>query len=101
MGFLVFAAGALTQCSTPIDSVFVDPGSFQYHDCAGLKTLTTAKTSRLKVLDGLTQKAEQERAGVLVAVAAYRSEQATLHAELRNIRRYQAEKKCDTAPPAS
>lgn len=98
---LVLIAGFLAQCSTAgVEDAFVDSGTFQYHDCAGLKALTVAKTARLKVLDGLTQKAEEEPAGVIVAATTYRSEQATLHAELRNIRRYQAEKKCGTAPPA-
>ena len=95
---LVFVAGFLAQCSTAgVEDAFVDPDTYQYYDCAGLKNLRTAKFARLKVLDGLTQKAEEEPAGVIVAATAYRSEQATLHADLRNISRIAAEKKCDAA----
>lgn len=100
--FLVLVAGALSQCSSAsVGNAFVDPGTFQYYDCPGLKNLTTAKRARLKVLNGLTQEAEREPAGVIVAATAYRSEQATLHADLRNISRIEAEKKCDAAPPPS
>jgi hypothetical protein len=100
--FLIMAAGLLAQCSSAgVEGLFVDPATYRYYDCRGLNAQATAKLKRLSIVNGLVQKAEREPSGVVIAATTYRSEQATLHADLRNIRRFAVEKNCDPLPPAS
>jgi hypothetical protein len=84
------------------EDFYVAPGKYVFYDCKQLAGVAAHFEQRNKELESLMAKAKQGAGGELVSAMAYNSDYYSNLGELKDVRREQAEKKCDpnvTAPP--
>jgi hypothetical protein len=84
------------------EDFYVAPGKYIFYDCKQLAGVAAHFEQRDKELKDLMARAKQGAGGELVSAMAYNSDYYSNLGELKDVRREQAEKKCDpsiTAPP--
>jgi hypothetical protein len=104
IGAALMLATLVAGCATEsVDLLFVRPGQFDYLSCAEIATATQNAATREQELKTLTERAERESFGVLVAAAAYRSDYLRAQGQLRLLSEAAQNKKCPPAasPPSS
>jgi hypothetical protein len=84
-----------------VDLMFVRPGQFDYLSCTEIAGATRSAMEREQELQALTERAEKESFGALVAAAAYRSDTLQAQGQLRLLAEAARNKKCppEMAPP--
>jgi hypothetical protein len=98
-------AAALAGCAVSgehAEDFYVAPGKYIFYDCKQLAGVAAHFEQRDKELKNLMARAKQGGGGDLVSAMAYNSDYYSNLGELKDVRREQAEKKCDpsiTAPP--
>jgi hypothetical protein len=84
------------------EDFYVAPGKYIFYDCKQLAGAAAHFEERDKELKDLMARAKRDPGGELVSAMAYNSDYYSNLGELKDVRREQAEKKCDphlTAPP--
>ena len=76
-------------------TVFVDPGKYQYHNCAQLLEQRKYWADRELELKLLIDEAEQGSGGAFASVIAYQSEHMAAREELKVIEQAATAKNCD------
>jgi hypothetical protein len=98
-------SGLLAGCAVSGDHAedfYVAPGKYVFYDCKQLAGVAAHFEQRNKELEDLMARAQKGPGGELVSAMAYTSDYYSNLGELKDVRREQAEKKCDpsmTAPP--
>jgi hypothetical protein len=98
-------AGLLGGCAVSgehAEDFYVAPGKYIFYDCKQLAGVAAHFGQRDKELKDLMARAKRGAGGELVSAMAYNSDYYSNLGELKDVRREQAEKKCDphlTAPP--
>jgi hypothetical protein len=101
MGLPVLLAGCAVS-GDHAEDFYVAPGKYVFYDCKQLAGVAAHFEQRNKELEGLMARAKKGPGGELVSAMAYNSDYYSNLGELKDVRREQAEKKCDpnvTAPP--
>jgi hypothetical protein len=86
------------------EDFYVAPGKYIFYDCKQLAGVAAYFEQRNKELEGLMARAKKGAGGELVSAMVYNSDYYSNLGELKDVRREQAEKKCDpgiTAPPTA
>jgi len=106
-GSAALCAGVLASCAGGLDrpeNAFVAPGKYLLYDCQQLATAEAGFVTRDQELSRLMARAKEGPAGGLVSATVYEADYYSNLGELNDVRREQAEKKCDPAikplPPA-
>jgi hypothetical protein len=99
-GSLLLAVLVAGCAAESVDLMFVRPGQFDYLSCAEIAAATRIAVERERELRALTERAEREAIGALVAVAAYRSDTLRVQGQLKQLAEAAHVKKCppDAAP---
>lgn len=99
-GALLLAMLVAGCAAESVDLMFVRPGQFDYLSCAEIAAATRSAVEREQELKALTERAERESFGALVAAAAYRSDTLQTQGELKLLAEATRNKKCppDAAP---
>ena len=89
------------------EDFYVAPGKYVFYDCKQLAGVAAHFEQRNKELEDLMARAKKGAGGELVSAMAYNSDYYSNLGELKDVRREQADKKCDPnitaapmAPPA-
>jgi hypothetical protein len=101
MGLPVLLAGCAVS-GDHAEDFYVAPGKYVFYDCKQLAGVAAHFEQRNKELENLMARAKKGPGGELVSAMAYNSDYYSNLGELKDVRREQAEKKCDpnvTAPP--
>jgi hypothetical protein len=98
LGGALLLAAIVSGCAGSMEMMFVNPGSFDYMSCADLAAATRTTTKRERELKELTDRAEQESFGVLVAATTYRSEQMKARGDLLLLAEASRNKNCEAKP---
>lgn len=77
-----------------VELMFVRPGQFDYLSCAEIATATQRAVEREQELKALTERAERESFGALVAVTAYRGDHLQAQGQLKLLAEAARNKKC-------
>jgi hypothetical protein len=107
IGLAVAATALLGGCAVSgehAEDFYVAPGKYIFYDCKQLAGVAAHFEQRNKELKDLMARAKQGAGGELVSAMAYNSDYYSNLGELKDVRREQAEKKCDpnlTAPPVA
>jgi hypothetical protein len=96
--FLLLAVTVSACGAGSLETMFVNPGSFDYLSCSDISNTAVATSKREQELKGLIDRAEQESAGVLVAAAAYRTELLKARGDLNMLAEAARTKKCEVLP---
>ena len=101
-GALLLAMLVAGCAAESVDLMFIRPGQFDYLGCAEIATATRSAAERERELEALTERAEREAFGALVAVAAYRSDLLQAQGQLKLLTEAARNKQCpaDAAPPS-
>jgi hypothetical protein len=92
----------LSACSSSSDtsfSLFVDPGKYQYHNCAQIAGEMKNWSNREKELQVLMDRAEQSAGGAAVGLIAYKAEFVAAREELELLQSTARSKKCQQDGP--
>jgi hypothetical protein len=103
---LIRLAGALALAGLTATCAGMDPGysvvtqdRFDFMECPQIIGERASLTAREKQLSELAAKAEASPGGIIVSVAAYRSELAQARTQLRLAQQAAAQKGCDAKKP--
>lgn len=102
-GALLLAMLVAGCAAESVDLMFVRPGQFDYLSCAEIAAATRSAAEREQELKALTERAERDSFGALVAAASYRSDTLQAQGQLKLLAEAARNKKClsDAAPPSS
>jgi hypothetical protein len=95
---IVLAGAVLSACSSTSDtsySLFVDPGKYQYYNCAQIAGEMKNWSNRQKELQTLMDRAEQSAGGAAVGLIAYKAEFVAAQEELESLHSAARSKKCE------
>jgi hypothetical protein len=98
-GALLLAALAGGCAADSADQLFVLPGRYDYSSCAEVATAMTNVTARQQELQTLTERAERESFGVVMATMSYRGDQLRLEGEQKMLAEVARKKNCPAATP--
>ena len=95
----VLVAAGLAACTTSQSSdmagrMLVGRGQYQFYDCAQLVVQAKSLETRHRELTALIAKAKQGTGGGLVSALSYEPDLAVTRGQMADLRREQAEKKC-------
>jgi hypothetical protein len=100
--------GGCAMSGDHAEDFYVAPGKYIFYDCKQLAGVAAHFEQRDKELKNLMVRAKQGAGGELVSAMAYNADYYSNLGELKDVRREQAEKKCDSnlteapiAPPQS
>ena len=100
-GALLLAVLAAGCAADSAEQFFVLPGGFDYLSCAEVATAMTNVTARQEELKTLTERAERESFGVVMATMSYRGDQLRLEGEQKMLAEVARRKSCPAAAPVS
>lgn len=101
-GVLLLAVLAAACAADSADQLFILPGRFDYLGCAEIATTMTKTIARQEELKTLTERAERESFGVVMATMSYRGDQLRLEGEQKMLAEVARRKNCPAAaPPAA
>lgn len=101
VGGALLLATLIAGCAAEsVETLFVRPGQFDYLSCTELAAAAKNVTMREQELKTLTERAEKESFGVIVAATAYRSDYLRTQGQLKLLAEAAENKKCppDAAP---
>src|SRR5215213_89081 len=98
-GALLFAALAASCAADSADQLFVLPGRFDYLSCTEVATAMTNVTARQEELKTLTERAERDSFGVVIATMSYRGDQLRVKGEQKMLAEVARRKNCSAAAP--
>jgi hypothetical protein len=94
----IVLCAVLSACSSTSDtsySLFVDPGKYQYYNCAQIAGEMKNWSNREKELQALMDRAEQSAGGAAVGLIAYKAEFVAAQEELELLHSTARSKKCE------
>jgi hypothetical protein len=101
-GVLLLCACVAGCAADSADQLFIRPGRFDYLSCAEIAATVTKTTAKQQELKTLTERAERESIGVLMATMSYRGDQLRLEGEQKMLAEVARRKNCTAqAPPAA
>ena len=99
-GALLLCACVAGCAADSADQLFIRPGRFDYLSCAEIAATVTKTSEKQRELQTLTERAERESVGVLMATMSYRGDQLRLEGEQKMLAEVARRKNCAAQSPA-
>jgi hypothetical protein len=98
---LLLVAFAFTGCALDqFGSIYASPGKYDTLKCGDLNAFSTNLSVREKELTSLMDRANQDPGGAIVNALTYQTDLDSVRANLAEVKKASAERKCDQEPSA-